>query len=131
MGEVVAITGGVPEKPNATPGQTLFGAIVDYFTEGPAPTVLPRSVIAVAVRHGCQALEDGCDPDVVLAGCLQALREGKGRFALDYIAEMAVVKTGNHDTPKDRAHRIAQFKDDPHAARERAMITKALGKETG
>ena len=100
MGEVVRIDGAV--QTNATPGQALFAAVVDELAV--AGVTLPRSVISTAVSHGKTALADGVEPEVVLLGCLAALRQGKGRYAHEIIADMALAKAGRQMTPQEYRH---------------------------
>ncbi len=70
MGDVVPISSNgdsqLPVKPSLTLGQELFGAIVDELDA--LQIVIPRSAIAVAAKHGKQALEDGVDPECVVVG---------------------------------------------------------------
>lgn len=108
MGEVVPVSQEHPERKGPTPGQALFAAIVDEFAAKGA--TLPRSAVAVAAKHGAAALDDGVEPDVVLAGCLAALRAGKGRFAQDFIAEMAVVKADLHLSDREYRAQIEAHK---------------------
>ncbi len=117
MGEVVRL--------QHTQGQNLFAAIFDQLTA--AGATLPRTAIAVAAKHGNAALTDGVDPDVVLAGCIEALRCGKGRFAHDYIAEMAVVKAGLHTSAKEHEKKIEAYKNDqnPSVAAQRTLLERA------
>jgi hypothetical protein len=96
VGEVVPIgvalplfENDTPARRNTAPGQALWAAVVAAL-----PVPLPRSVIAVAVKHGSAALYDGVDPAVVLAGCLAALRQGKQRFASEIIADIALAVAG-------------------------------------
>lgn len=104
MGEVVPI-GGVPAR---TPGQDLFGAVMDSLDA--SGIRLPRATIAVAVRHGAAALKDGVDPQAVLAGCLAALLQNKGRYAADFITDMALLKAGRHMSRDEYAAEIARQK---------------------
>lgn len=94
VGEVVPIAlplfeNDTPARRNTAPAQALWAAIVDGL-----PVALPRSVIAVAVKHGGAALYDGVDPAVVLAGCLAALRQGKQRYTSEIIADIALAVAG-------------------------------------
>lgn len=129
MGELVPINPDHPERKGPTPGQALFTAIVDDFAAKGA--TLPRASVATAARHGAAALADGVPPDVVLAGCLAALRAGKGRFAHDYIAEMAVVKADLHLSDREYRNTIEGYKNatDPAKQRQREMIERALHPE--
>lgn len=128
MGEVVPINDTVTDR-NTTPGQALFSAIVNDFAD--KGVTLPRGSIAVAAKHGAAALADGVPPDAVLAGCIAALRAGKGRFALDYIAEMAVVKANLHLSDREYRNLIEGHKSavDPAKQRQREMIERALNPE--
>lgn len=128
MGEITPAESGTVARPNATPGQALFTAIVDELTN--LGVTVPRASIAVSAKHGAAALKDGVTPDVVLAGCLMALRQGKGRFTADYISEVAMVKAGQHLSPKEYAEQIERYKreSDPQAAAARALLEQALAK---
>ena len=95
MGEVVPI-GGTPEKKPPTAGQALFAAIVDEFDQ--VGVKLPRAVVAVAAKKGAEALADGVDPRIVLAGCVAAIRQGKQRFTTEIIADVAVASAGMYQT---------------------------------
>jgi hypothetical protein len=79
-----------PIRTNVTPGQALFVAIMHELNE----VTLPRSVIAVAVKHGSAALDDGVDPAVVLAGCMAAIHQGKQRYTSEIIADIALAVAG-------------------------------------
>jgi hypothetical protein len=118
MGEVVRL--------QQTQGQHLFTAIYDELQNQGA--TLPRTAIAIAAKHGTEALTDGVPSDVVLAGCIEALKCGKGRFAHDYIAEMAVVKAGLHTSPKQHQQKIEAYKNDndPSVAAQRDLLNRAL-----
>lgn len=97
-----------PVKPSATVGQELFAKVMDELDA--LGVTIPRAAIAVAVKHGKQALEDGVDPECVVVGCLMALRQGKGRFATDYIAEVAVIKSGHHISPREWREKVNAYK---------------------
>lgn len=105
MGEIVPIGG-----KRLTPGQDLFAAIVDSLAAD--ELALPRSTIAVAVKHGVAALRDGVDPQSVLAGCLAALLQNKGRYAADYITDMALLRAGKHMSREEYNERLRDYKHD-------------------
>lgn len=91
MGEVVPI-GGSLDKPNATPGQALFTAVVDSFSaEG---VTIPRSQIAIAVKQGAAALKDEIEPTIVLAGCVISLRRGRPELASKIILDISLAAGG-------------------------------------
>jgi len=95
MGEVVPISG-TPERKPPTAGQALFTAIVDTLdAEG---VRLPRTLIATAAKQGAAALEDGIDPETVLAGCLLALRQGKCRYTTHIIGDVVLARSGLYVT---------------------------------
>lgn len=126
MGEVVPLhdDGHVPAL---TPGQQLFAAIVDELDA--LGMRMPRSAIAVAARHGRMALDDGVDPDCVLIGCIVALRQGKGRFTHDYIAEVVAVKSGNHLSRREYEQLLESHKSSSNkrVTAERNLLTRVLG----
>lgn len=137
MGDVVPIHGEelparlfeiapVPDIACEALGQQLFADMVNEMAA--AGAVIPKSVIAVAARHGKAALEDGCEQDVVLAGCLLALKQGKGRYAQDYISEMALVKAGLHLSKREYEQQIARYKKEtsPTAAAARDLLERSL-----
>lgn len=109
MGEVVPI-GGAPEKKAPTAGQALFAAIVDEFDV--VGVTLPRAVVAVAAKHGTQALADGVEPGVVLAGCISAIRQGKQRYTADIINDLVLHKAGMYQNREDYRRSLAQYKQD-------------------
>lgn len=129
MGEVIPISDGDSSgvaTPAWTEGQKLFTTIVDELNV--LGVMIPRSAIAVAVKHGKQALEEGVDPEAVVVGCLMALRQGKGRFAVDYIAEVAVVKSGHHLSRKEYEQLLSGYKaQSGPAAAERSLLSRVLG----
>jgi hypothetical protein len=106
MGEVVAIDGGAPEKPNVAVGQALFAAVVDEL-EAMGVGIIPRSLIAKAVAHGKAALEDGVQPEIVLVGCLTALRQGKPQYAAHIIGDLCFAKAGALMTPSEYRHYLS------------------------
>lgn len=106
MGEVVQLDGGLPDKPNATVGQALFTAIVDEL-EAMGVGILPRTLIATAAGHGRRALDDGIQPEIVLAGCLAALRQGKPQFASHIIGDICLAKAGAAMTPAEYRHHLS------------------------
>lgn len=106
MGEVVQFDGGLPEKPNATVGQALFAAIIDEL-EQMGVGIIPRSLISKAVKHGKDALEDGVQPEIVLAGCLTALRQGKPQFAAHIIGDICFAQAGAMMTPVEYRHYLS------------------------
>ena len=127
MGDVVPIAGDSQVAiPRFTKGQELFAAIVEELQA--LGMMLPRRAIAVAVTHGKEALVDGVDPDCVLIGCLVALRQGKGRFATDYISEVVAVKSGNHLSRKEYEQLLSSYKKNssPAVAAEREAVNRAL-----
>jgi hypothetical protein len=99
MGEVVPI-GGTPEKPNATVGQALFAAIMDELQEQGIEAI-PRSLVATAAKHGTAALNDGVQPEIVLAGCLTALAQGKPQYTTHIIGDICFAKAGALMTPTE------------------------------
>lgn len=103
MGEVVRFDGGLPDKPNATVGQALFTAIVDEL-DAMGVGILPRALIAIAASHGRRALDDGVQPEIVLAGCLAALRQGKPQFAAHIIGDLCLARAGALMTPAEYRH---------------------------
>lgn len=113
--------------PAFTPGQQLFAAIVDELQA--LGMRLPRGAIAIAARHGKMALEDGVDPDCVLIGCIVALRQGKGRFAQDYIAEVVVVKAGKHLSRREYEQLLESHKSSSseRVSAERDLLARVLG----
>ena len=133
MRDIVPITPGGDEDgrqvPSLAPGQQLFAAIIDELQA--LGVVIPRSAIAVAAKHGKAALEDGVDPEAVLVGCVTALRQGKGRFATDYIAEVAVVKAGKHLSRRQYEQMLEAHKTStsPAASAERDLLSRVLGKK--
>lgn len=135
MGDLVPIGEGrsaQPTPPEGHPtlnGQTLFGAIVDEFAA--AGVTLPRTTIAVAARHGASALKDGVEPEIVLAGCLVALRQGKGRYTQDYIAELAVVKAGQHLSTLEYQRQLERHKFESAPLSRVERIQQGLEKEGG
>lgn len=92
MGEVVQFDSGLPDKPNATPGQALFTAVVDSFSSDGVR--IPRSQIAIAVKHGAAALKDEIDPRIVLAGCVTSLRRGRPELASRIILDISLAAAG-------------------------------------
>lgn len=103
MGEVVEFSGGLPDKPNATVGQALFTAIIDELSEQGIGAI-PRSLVSTAVRHGKAALEDGVQPEIVLVGCLTALRQGKPHYTAHIIGDLCLAKAGALMTPAEYRH---------------------------
>ena len=93
MGEVVAFDGGLPDKPNATVGQALFAAVVDELRAVGIPALPPR-LVATAVKQGKESLYAGVAPELVLAGCITALRAGKSRYTADIIGDLCLAKAG-------------------------------------
>lgn len=100
MGEVVQFDGGLPDKPNATVGQALFAAVMDELAEQ-GIAAIPRSLVATSVRHGTAALNDGVQPEIVLAGCLTALAQGKPQFTAHIIGDICFAKAGALMTPAE------------------------------
>lgn len=93
MGGVVQFDGGLPDKPNATVGQALFAAVVDELRDEGVPAFPPR-LIATAVKQGKESLYAGVDPDLVLAGCITALCQGKSRYTADIIGDLCLARAG-------------------------------------
>ena len=106
MGEVVRFDGGLPDKPNATVGQALFAAIIDEL-DAMGVGILPRTLVATAAGHGRRALEDGVQPEIVLAGCLAALRQGKPQFASHIIGDLCLAKAGAVMTGAEYRHYLS------------------------
>lgn len=98
MGEVVP-TGGHPDRPNATIGQALFTAIVDELEAAGIPA--SRGLVATAVRHGKSLLEDGFQPEIVLAGCVTAIRRGKPQWTAYITQDIALAQAGAFLTTQD------------------------------
>lgn len=105
MGEVVPI-GASPEKPNATVGQALFSAVMDELT-AQGVEAIPRTLVATSVRHGTAALNDGVQPEIVLAGCLTALAQGKPQFTAHIIGDICFAKAGMAMTPAEYRQLLA------------------------
>ncbi len=100
MGELVRFDGGLPHKPNATVGQALFAAIIDELQEM-GVGMIPRALVATAAKHGRAAVDDGVQPEIVLAGCLTALAQGKPQFTAHIIGDICFARAGAAMTPKD------------------------------
>ncbi len=71
---------------------------------------MPRTVIAVSVRHGKSALTDGVEWPLVVAGCVMAIRTNRSRFAHEVIAELALVKARAHLTRAEFNQMVATEK---------------------
>lgn len=112
MGEVVPI-GGSLESP-ASVGQALFAAIVDELAAG--GVTVPRRLIATATKQGREALNDGVAPDIVLAGCLAALRSGKPQYTTHLIGDLAFAKAGQYLTPADYRKKMSETNLDSNPA---------------
>ena len=107
MGEVVPIGGSVESsETNVALGQALFAAIVDELAA--TGVTVPRRLIATAAKQGREALDDGVAPDVVLAGCLAALRSGKPQYTTHLIGDLAFAKAGQYLTPADYRKRLSE-----------------------
>jgi hypothetical protein len=119
MGEVVAIDGGVPEKKPPTAGQALFAAIVDEFDRFGAR--LPRAVVAVAAKKGAEALADGVEPRIVLAGCIAAIQQGKQRFTTEIIADIAVADIGMYRTATQHRGELVQHSQSNDSTMQRML----------
>lgn len=102
MGELVQFDGGLPEKPNATVGQALYAAIVDELAA--LGTALPPRLIATAAKQGKEALQGGVQAEIVLAGCITALCQGKARYTADIIGDLCLASVGAHMTPQEYRH---------------------------
>ncbi len=119
MGEVVPI-GGTPEKKPPTAGQALFAAIVDEFEA--VGVRLPRAVVAVAAKKGSEALADGVSPEVVLAGCVAAIRQGKQRYTTEIISDIAVSNMGMYQTPQQHRNELVR-----HSQRNDSTLQRMIG----
>lgn len=92
MGEEVDFNAGTPGRPNATPSQALFNAILESFKAEGMP--IPRAQVAIAVRQGAPSLTDGVEPQIVLSGCVTALRRGKPELASKIILDISLAISG-------------------------------------
>jgi hypothetical protein len=98
MGDVVPIGGGKPEKPNVSPGQALFAAVTDQLTDMGVGQ-LPRNVIAIAVKQGRDALDDGVEPEMVLIGCVMAIQKSTPQYTSHVIMDCVLAKAGKKMSP--------------------------------
>jgi len=130
MGEVVAFDGGTPDRPNATIGQALFTAIVDELRAAGLPALPPR-LIATAAKQGRVAIEAGVEPEVVLVGCIMAIRQGKSRYTTDIIGDVALMRAGLLLTPQEYRHhlQIESRKNNPAVASVREAMEAHRRKE--
>jgi hypothetical protein len=130
MGDLVPLfDAGDPKQPATTGGQDLFGKIVD--TLNSIDVKLPRSLIAVAAKKGAAALDDGIAPDVVLAGCVTALRRGEARYTTEIIGDLALLQAGQHMSRKEYDQHVesAKVKADPVKQGARDLLKRALRKD--
>lgn len=92
MGELIPLFDMPAAPKEEAAGQVLFALVIEQLDA--VDVTLPRSVVAVAVRHGVAALADGVEPEVVLAGCIVALRQNKARYCHEIIADIVLAKAG-------------------------------------
>jgi len=128
MGEVVPFSDHHPESiPQPTAGQALFAILVDQLAA--LGVTLPRPSIAIACKHGVSALGDGVAPEAVLGGCLEALRCGKHRYALDFIGEAALVQAGAYRSQRSYRQMLeARPTFDPAFARALGLDPEELSR---
>jgi len=130
MGEVVRFDSGLPSKPNATPGQALFAAIMDTFAAD--GITLPRSQIVLAAKHGAAALKDQIDPRIVLAGCVTSLRRGRPELASKIILDITLAAAGQLMNTHEYNRELKRIATESNPAQMRfADAMRAITEERG
>ncbi len=123
MGEVVPISDTAIRK--TTPGQALYAAIHDTFAAD--GVTLPPRAVATAAKQGRDALEAGVDPNLVLEGCVAALRQGKQRFTSEIISDVVLAVAGLRMTPREYGQKLDAYKNDhdPSVTAQRSLLERA------
>lgn len=92
MGDIVPLFDSDAVEKRVTPGQALYAAVVDELSaDGLRMT---SSIIARVVKTGKAALADGVEPEMVLTGCLLALKRGAPHLADSIINDVVLAKAG-------------------------------------